>query len=772
MRKAGTRRAHNRGIRLGGALVALVCVAAGASCSDEGAGTDGAAGAGGTPATGGAAGSGGSPATGGGAGSGGSPATGGEAGNAGVGGSAGTAGVAGDAGTGGTGGTTPDGGAGAGGTTDAGVDAGPGFSYLIEPELQCGALASPCQAVDVDTGLYASYRKDYSLDEADYPEYTDPPVDGGRFQIATVSAVTGDWTHLKIDGVNAEDQQHQPDISWYHVWPRHLKAGEPMWIAFHSKNPKWDAAGATGQIVVHSTGGDAVNTTFSVTKSPVPMTYVTTTDAMDAFLVHLKNEDTVPHTMTRLLVGGRDVLGAGVACVPSTTLQPGEVAMLRVPLCQPAQPGDAWTVVAEWQNAPASVGTGRVLPPFFPVEAWPVGSECPMPTINDTNYDRHRAAGFDTLYMYWGGKHEGDCHYDGKDIVNSIAPGLGDGAKILIGDDFLHHASPETAITDTSAVAGFLTGDESDGKVYDDDGNSIPATKANDARRLWDMYPGVPVYNGAKTHGNVGAFAGMCDIQGIDYYAAACAPHITNWGSNPRLRGPYDFLRNARNNHMPLPTWLYAQGLSSVWNKDIPLIGERVFQPDPQEVTVQAMMVAAAGGKGLMWFQSNLVEADRAPHRWDTIAFNNWSFRGVRTYLRQGDVTGYATTSMTDEQGIVEMIRSPEALIVIAINILADQWPTDVSCASAQSTGVPAPPHFVLASQTPWVHAKVPMDFGVYEAFEVRNGQILDLAYGADPATRTVSFDQVSLDNGNPARLFVIAANPDVRAEVAASMSH
>ena len=167
---------------------------------------------------------------------------------------------------------------------------------------------------------------------------------------------------------------------------------------------------------------------------------------------------------------------------------------------------------------------GRVLPERFIVEAWPSGSDCAFPGANDANFERHRRAGFDTLYMYWGGS--GRCGFDGATMANVTAPATPE-LNILVGDDFLQRPSPETAITDPSAIVGFLTGDESDGEIDDEDGIPRPAKKADDARRLWSMYPGLPVYNGGKTNKNVGAFAGMTDVQGMDLYIAACAPHIT-----------------------------------------------------------------------------------------------------------------------------------------------------------------------------------------------------------------------------------------------------
>lgn len=52
-------------------------------------------------------------------------------------------------------------------------------------------------------------------------------------------------------------------------------------------------------------------------------------------------------------------------------------------------------------------------------------------------------------------------------------------------------------------------------------------------------------------------------------YVAACAPHIQQFLSPPPLRGSYDYLRLTRNNHMPLPTWLYSQLLDDGWDAQV-----------------------------------------------------------------------------------------------------------------------------------------------------------------------------------------------------------
>ena len=100
-----------------------------------------------------------------------------------------------------------------------------------------------------------------------------------------------------------------------------------------------------------------------------------------------------------------------------------------------------------------------------------------------------------------------------------------------------HETYPDTL--DTTGIAAFSTGDESDGELYEDDpespdyGASKPAIKARESRTLWERFPQVPTFNGGMTNGHVGAFAGMSDIQGMDVYIGACAPHITQWGEHP-----------------------------------------------------------------------------------------------------------------------------------------------------------------------------------------------------------------------------------------------
>lgn len=638
----------------------------------------------------------------------------------------------------------------------AGLMAGEETSDVALPaSTVCTPAADRCAAAPSSAGPFAVQRKDAWLPESDYDEVGIRPLAGGRFQVAALSAVTGDVTGLELRGIDADTLLGEVDrLEWYQVWPRRVVAGEPVWVAFHTRDPAWDAL-SSASILLRTTGGDAIDGEFPVARTPVPLTYVTTADGGATLLVHAHNDDTSPHALTRLLVNGRDVTSSGIACIADPVVAPGASALWVVPLCEPLGPGAPWTVVAEYADAPAAVGAGRVVPERFMIETWPNSTECSWPG----DFAIHREAGFDTFFTRWG-RH---CGTTGQSAVNS---GLleDEGVQALLTHDFLSKPDPGGAITRTGGLAGLFIGDEVDGEIWRD-GKNLAAENASETRALWDLYPGMPVYQGSKTNKNVGSYAGLTDVQGADFYVAACAPHITKFGKHPPLRGAFDYLRNARNNHMPLPTWLYAQGISKAWNRISILTGEFVrVQPDPQEIVLQGVSALAAGAKGLMWFQTVRSEWEAAPERWQAITQVNRVARAVRPLLREGDPTGMARTTAP---ALVEAIRSREAIVVTVIADSAWQAPTDFSCA-ATYIGRPVP-HWRLDWQSVSVDVDVPTDFPVAEVFEVRPDGTAGIRE-ASADGRTVTLGGIALDDRRAARVFVLARTPEVRAQVEAAL--
>ncbi len=643
----------------------------------------------------------------------------------------------------------------------AAVDAGPtGSPWIVAPATTCAPMTGACALPPVDAPtLFASYRKDRWLPEYAETGPTDPRS-GGRVQIAARAALSGRVTRVLVNGVDLSSIESRPasgttpPFEWYHVWPTDLVAGEPLWVAFHSRDAAWDRR-TSADLVVETSAGDAVRASFPVVATPAPLTYVTTTEDRMTVLVHVANRDTAPHTLGRLLVNGRDATDA--ACIPSRTLAPGEVALWRVPRCTPATDGEAWTVVADWADAPAAVGVGRVIRPRFPIETWNNTADCVVPGGNVTALAMHREARFDTLYVHGGVCR--DC--GGCDLTTLLSESLRAEGFFAIATDDLS----SLPFTNTEGIAAFSTGDESDGEVYEGDGRPRAGLRAASSRRAWGRHPGTPTFNGAKTNRNIGTFAGMADIQGIDFYAAACAPHITPWGTHPPMRAPYDYLRNARENHMPGTTWLYTQGLSPVWNRTVPILGTRFsVQPDPQEIYAQAFESIAAGAKGLMWFQSNSAEGTHAPARWSTMRRVNQMVGSVRELLRSGDPIGARTSG----SAIVEALRSEEAIVVPVVSLATRSGPTDIGCGTVLSEA--AVPHWIWDPSTLDVTVSIPSDFGVLEVFEVTPDGVRD-ASGVTPraSERELVLSGIAIDPGVPARLFVLARSGDVRARAAAA---
>jgi hypothetical protein len=401
-----------------------------------------------------------------------------------------------------------------------------------------------------------------------------------------------------------------------------------------------------------------------------------------------------------------------------------------------------------------------VLPEFFPIEAWPVSQDCPVPSGEADNaaLAQHLAAGFDTFYLYWNSR----CATPTPEVLSTIAPARED-YRVLIGDDYLGSANAGVGLPETSRAAGFLIGDEVDGEIYDAEGFSRANLKARETRQLWSLHPEIPVYNGAKTHGHVGTFAGIADIQGIDYYIAACAPHITEDGAPIQLLGAYDFLRNTRENMMPSPTWQYAQGLHSGWNLTR---GEEVFrrQPAPQEIIFQAFSAMAAGAKGLMWFQTSMEEAAAAPLSWEAIGASNRAFRAVRRLLREGDISDQATVRSGD--AFVQTITAAAGVAIPVMNTRTTSQVTDALCLrnALFPEGVP---HWTFGETTASVSVKLAPDQRLSDLFEVGlDGQLHEVEWYSDAASRTVTIVGIPLSNEAPARLLVLASERTLRREI------
>ena len=638
------------------------------------------------------------------------------------------------------------------------------FRQPLDPAIECRPTPALCLSPN-DSNVYAMLRKDASLDERIYPEYTEPPTDGGRVQFAGVATVSGRVRRIEVDDrdLEVEVSAQNPSIEWYHVWPEEVVAGQPIWLRLHSRSNAWDE-GTRHKVSIQTDAGEALAGAFTLTTSTIPITYVTTADDGTKLLLHAQNRGPSEARIRSVTVNGV-LYDATVTCGLSEPIAPGASVQAVIELCEPLKPGSAWTVVLDDGSDRPSVGAGRVVPEFFPIEAWPVSDDCPVPSAeaDSAALTQHLEAGFDTFYLYWNSR----CASRTPEVLNTVAPARDD-YRVLIGDDYLTSPDAGSGLTDLTRAAGFLIGDEVDGEVYDSDGLSLPNQKAREARQLWSLHPTLPVYNGAKTHGHVGTFAGIADIQGIDYYIAACAPHITADGAPIQLLGAYDFLRNTRENMMPLPTWQYAQGLHSGWNlrRDTEVFRR---QPAPQEVIFQAFSAMAAGAKGLMWFQTSLEEAAAAPASWEAIGASNRAFRAVRRLLREGDLSDQAT--VRSGEALVQTITGRSGIVLPVMNLRTTSEVTDALC--LRNALFPNEvPHWTFGETEARVSVALSPEQRLTDLFEVGlDGQVRDVDWYTDAASRTVIIQSIPLSNEAPARLFVLAGERALRRDVEAILA-
>jgi hypothetical protein len=638
------------------------------------------------------------------------------------------------------------------------------FSGLIEKVKSCSPTVSSCDAMGQtsDNTIYASFRKDFYYEHYQEGDLANPikaPTDGGRFHIAGISSVTGSVTALKINGQLVDNIIAEKKMVWAIPYPFEVKEGEPVWVSFHSQEKSWDTS-STGTVTLETDNGIALNGTFPVNLIEVPITYVTTTNDYSRIVIHLHNRTSQIQTLTNLLYRGRDITDS--ACIADKSIAPNEHVMWTFDLCEKAELGELWSVVAKFDNAKPSVAGGRVIREFYPIETWQSTSDCPFPGANDTNYQKHRDAGIDTFFIHGGTGNS--CGFDNVDMIENVA--VEHDFWLLPERNIMKKGDGTPGITNSERVAAYFAGDEADTKIYNSEESeyaTIPWQKYKTHTEFsWRHYPEIPVYLGGSRHRYNGAFSGCSDIQGFDFYIAACAPHITVVETNmPPLRAAFDMLFAVKENHMPLPTWLYTQALATMWEITWPpLVGGEKFKraPNSMEQRLSIASVLAAGAKGLMYFQTNMALADSNPTTWDEIHNMNKDVRALRKHLRVAD---FGSVLPTDENTIATLLRGEKILILVVIN-LANTGPlTELQCQTEKD------PHWKLVPAFPNVTFNVPKDIGIEYFFELRNGIATEPQYiQFNNDQRTVSLNGIPLSDEVPSRIFVFTEDEEIKNDI------
>eukprot|EP00045_Choanoeca_perplexa_P017823 m.267935 g.267935 ORF g.267935 m.267935 type:complete len:235 (-) comp17644_c0_seq8:169-873(-) len=160
-------------------------------------------------------------------------------------------------------------------------------------------------------------------------------------------------------------------------------------------------------------------------------------------------------------------------------------------------------------------------------------------------------------------------------------------------------------------------------------------------------------------------FSGIADIQGQDAYSSGCAPHIFGTLAPIPFRFAFDYLHNARNNNMPLPTWLYAQALN-----------KGNYWTNGNEIAAEIAMTVLAGSHALMLFEPWPYPKDGL----DEVSPLMASISRLNETLRTGDIQGAVVTRNDDpEDSMIDAIVGPQGTVLMALNAKADGY-NDLLC--------------------------------------------------------------------------------------------
>ena len=492
-----------------------------------------------------------------------------------------------------------------------------------------------CRGLAAGPVLAGSYRKDYYL--KDYHEslktYT-TPTDGGRVHLVLQGSACN-LTSVKSVTINSQEAMNlpyddSPDFTYFD-WSRfHADVqSNVFWISFHSRNKEWLDSSDTPTLQVSITDDKSKCYSGSVKLNVNPaitVTYATTANSGLDFIVHFSGSGTLSSYMINgVLISNKPITVSG-----------NQTAIVSFKQSISMVPGRVWSVV--YGNTAYG---GRVVPERFPIEAWPYSKDCPVPgtqTPNPEDYKTVKELGIDSIFLSTDAC--GDPSYAADSLAKNDLP-----MTLMLKPKFVQRA------TNLSKVSSIYIGDEVDGDMNNNLRNPIP-------KSMNDAYPEIPTYQGGKTNSHIGSYSGITDIQGMDAYLGACAPTIVPVIKPLPINYPYLYLKNTRNNHMPLPTWLYSQLYSDAWS----------YQANNNEIVAQIAQTVLAGAKGITLFQSK--QDEFAQHGLKPIQQILNGIQGVKEHLRIGSIGGAKITS-SGEPIMYEAIRTPNKLVLVVLNTKA-----------------------------------------------------------------------------------------------------
>lgn len=602
-----------------------------------------------------------------------------------------------------------------------------------------------------------SFRRDRSLDQAKYPEGTWAPIpeEGGRIQFVSHTAANlvivyplavdfGSF-HLLIDPAIYPGSVPTNGLDWCHS--RYNPQTGTLFTSLHAHTDDFIAS-ITQLVVTDASGLIVVNDTVrvdSMAEPEVQVTYATTQNDFQELVVHLHNYGETEHT-----ISGISINSDAVSSIDAIVLVSKEHTVLLFDVSSLLfGETSVWTIVITYDSIRAGFG-GRLTKELFPMEDWPKSSQCPFPVegASTENYEILKSElHVNTHFM------SSTCSANVNDVFLSAAQSGGE-FYLFPSEYYVLNGAGMIPESSYDGIAAIFVGDEVDSGV--EESWKVWSNVLTAQRNTNNKYA---VYAGGHSNHLNGIFSGISDIQGMDFYVAGCAPHITLWTSDMPIQGSYEYLFNARENQRPSPTWLYSQGwCADCWS---------VRNLDPGELVLQLATVVASGAKGMMLFQSDIEL--RGSESWVAGGFFLSSVEFIADTLRIADPDGasFTTSANLSSDAIVQILASPVNLVAVVINTMASDY-NDKTCAVSGrhwvfkenivgSITIQLPSHLISMAK---VSGSAPSKF--FMMFEVVNGSLNSNPSGVslsiDDNFGTWSIDNVKLGTSiTVARIFMLS---------------
>ena len=518
------------------------------------------------------------------------------------------------------------------------------------------ALIALCLGAVADAATYASVRSDVwvkSLPEANTPD----PKDGRRVHVAiegcdALANVTSDKAlqSVTVNGVEGINLQDIGNFDWFraHANPE-LRS---LWISFHTHNTGWLGSHVNVEVKQALSGPVICQGTAPIVASDAALTlsYAVMRSGGNEAVLHVhNNDDSSAHKLANLTFDGIQVANASVS-IPA-----GGHAIFVARLPAQKHAAEVWTASLATDSGTLGFGGRADVSERLVAGVWPHSTDCSLPGGNDENAAQLRSMGVNSVFYHFDNWDENCGGEELYSVVNVLANNTSADAFHVVTDFFTAEKVKPEALKFIDAL---FVGDEVDGG-YDSDHLMKALSRSMAAQQA---APHTLTFQGSKTTRNVGSFAGITDIQAADAYCGACAPTMLAVVLPLPVDYPYKYLRNARENHAPLPFWGYGQLYSDAWS----------YQPNTNEIIMQLGQAVAAGSKGIMFFQSYAKFMSQKKSVGD-IGSALKSILAVGQVIHQGDVVGLgmSTSGTIGKDVLIEVIRSPEQVLVVVVNINA-----------------------------------------------------------------------------------------------------